>query len=236
MAADDRFGHSDMYWYRVTERLERNSLVGTTVRDSAQLPEPLVADEHHADWAGQKGYIPTTVGGGCILGVAMTASADDAHLPSNPAWSGKPLFAHAARKLDVKGDSRVPHHRIAKCLVLIIASEVLVTAAEADLIVNGGFETGDFTGWSTLGDTGVQTSAFGSNPTLGIYQTLLTTINSVTDGDPSFSGSDAVSSSILEAFLGLSPGYLDTLGGGDCHRRIRPEADFHGSCWRYPVV
>ena len=74
------FGHSDMYWYRVIERLGRNSLVGTTVRDAAQLPEHLVADEHHADWAGQKGYIPTTVGGGCILGVALTAAADDAHL------------------------------------------------------------------------------------------------------------------------------------------------------------
>ena len=61
------FGHGEMYWYRVIERLGRNSLVGTTVRDSAQLPEHLVADEHHADWAGQKGYIPTTVGGGCIL-------------------------------------------------------------------------------------------------------------------------------------------------------------------------
>ena len=35
------FGHSDMYWYRVTERLGRNSLVGTTVRDAAQLPEDL---------------------------------------------------------------------------------------------------------------------------------------------------------------------------------------------------
>ena len=74
------FGHSDMYWYRVIERLGRNSLVGTTVRDSAHLPEHLVADEHHADWAGQKGYIPTTVGGGCIVGIALTASADDAHL------------------------------------------------------------------------------------------------------------------------------------------------------------
>ncbi|MGZ5974842.1 MAG: hypothetical protein ACXWPK_15720 [Isosphaeraceae bacterium] len=60
------FGHSDMYSYRVTERLGRNSLVGTTVRDAAQLPKHLVADEDHADWAGQKGYVPTTVGGGCI--------------------------------------------------------------------------------------------------------------------------------------------------------------------------
>ena len=51
------FGHSDMYWYRVIEVLGPNSLVGTTVHDPALLPEHLVADEHHADWAGQKGYI-----------------------------------------------------------------------------------------------------------------------------------------------------------------------------------
>jgi hypothetical protein len=74
------FGHSEMYWHRVVERLGRNSVVGTTVRDAAQLPTHLAADEHHADWAGQKGYVATTVGGGCILGVALTASADDTHL------------------------------------------------------------------------------------------------------------------------------------------------------------
>ena len=55
------FGHSDMFWYRLIERLGRNSLVGTTVRDAARLPAHLVADEHHADWAGQKGYVATTV-------------------------------------------------------------------------------------------------------------------------------------------------------------------------------
>ena len=32
------FGHSDMYWYRVIERLGRNSIMGTTVHDSAQFP------------------------------------------------------------------------------------------------------------------------------------------------------------------------------------------------------
>ncbi len=74
------FGHNDMFWYRLIERLGRNSLVGTTVHDPAQLPTHLAADEHHADWAGQKGYVATTVGEGCILGVGLTASADDAHL------------------------------------------------------------------------------------------------------------------------------------------------------------
>ena len=33
------FGHSEMYWYRLIERLGRNSLVGTTVRDAARLPD-----------------------------------------------------------------------------------------------------------------------------------------------------------------------------------------------------
>jgi len=74
------FGHNDMYWHRHLERLGRNSLVGTTVRDPSRLPEHLAADEHHADWCGQKGYVPMTAGGGCILGVALTDAADEQHL------------------------------------------------------------------------------------------------------------------------------------------------------------
>jgi hypothetical protein len=74
------FGRSAMDWHRVVERPGRSSLVGTTVRDATRLPGHPAADEHHADWAGQKGYVATTVGGGCLLGVAVTAAADDAHL------------------------------------------------------------------------------------------------------------------------------------------------------------
>ncbi|AGA31227.1 hypothetical protein [Singulisphaera acidiphila] len=80
---DDLWHQPDrlMYWYRLIERLGRNSLVGTTVRDAAALPTHLAADEHHADWVGRKGDIATTVGDGCVLGVALSASsADDAHL------------------------------------------------------------------------------------------------------------------------------------------------------------
>jgi hypothetical protein len=89
------FGHSDMYWHRLLERLGRSSLVGTTVRDATQLPEHLAADEHHVDWAGEKGYVATTVGGGCILGVALTNAADDAHLQE--AYGA---FAAEARDID----------------------------------------------------------------------------------------------------------------------------------------
>jgi hypothetical protein len=89
------FGHSDMYWYRVIERLGRSSLVGSTVRDPARLPEHLAADEHHVDWAGGKGYVAMTVGGGCVLGIALSAAADDAHLQE--AYG---VFAAEARDVD----------------------------------------------------------------------------------------------------------------------------------------
>jgi hypothetical protein len=91
------FGHGEMYWHRVVERLGRSSLVGTTVRDPARLPVHLAADEHHADWAGQKGYVATTVGGGCLLGVVLTAAADDVHL--REAYG---VFAAEARDVDLE--------------------------------------------------------------------------------------------------------------------------------------
>jgi hypothetical protein len=74
------FGHNDMFWYRQLERLGRNSLVGTTVRNPDQLPEHVAADEHHADWCGEKGFVAFTAGSGCVLGAALTASADEEHL------------------------------------------------------------------------------------------------------------------------------------------------------------
>ena len=74
------FGRCDVFWYRLLERLGRNSLVGTTVRDPTRLPSDIVADEHHVDWCGEKGYVATTAGGGCLLGLALTNSADETHL------------------------------------------------------------------------------------------------------------------------------------------------------------
>ncbi len=74
------FGRNDMFWHRQLERLGRNSLVGATIRDPARLPEHLVADEHHLDWCGKKGYVAVTAGGGCLLGMALSDSADETHL------------------------------------------------------------------------------------------------------------------------------------------------------------
>ncbi len=72
------FGRDDMYWYRLEVSLGRNSVVGATVR-RAELPEHLLADEHHQSRKGDKNYIATTVGAGCCLGaeLAPTANAED---------------------------------------------------------------------------------------------------------------------------------------------------------------
>ena len=89
------FGHNEMYWYRLLDRLGRNSLVGTTVRNPQRLPEHLVADEHHVDWCGKRGYVAMTAGGGCTLGLALSDSADEEHLTQ--AYG---CFAEEARSLN----------------------------------------------------------------------------------------------------------------------------------------
>jgi len=47
------FGKNPTYWYRLEVSLGRNSIVGTTVRQ-ADLPEHLLADEHHQSRDGEK--------------------------------------------------------------------------------------------------------------------------------------------------------------------------------------
>ena len=68
------FGGDPMRWYRMELSLGRHSLVGITVR-TAELPEHLLADEHHTRRDGDKNYIATTVGGGCVLGAALSEGA-----------------------------------------------------------------------------------------------------------------------------------------------------------------
>lgn len=60
------FGKDHMYWYRMEQAIGRNSLVGTTVKNADALPENLGADEKHTKSLGDKVYVATTVGDGCI--------------------------------------------------------------------------------------------------------------------------------------------------------------------------
>jgi hypothetical protein len=69
------FGRDAMYWYRAEMALGRPAIVGSTVKQPEKLPEHVLADEKHTWALGQEVYVPTTVGGGCILGATVTAAA-----------------------------------------------------------------------------------------------------------------------------------------------------------------
>lgn len=88
-------------------------------------------------------------------------------------------------------------------ILIVGASLAAGLPAQANIAVNGGFETGDFTGWSTMGQTTIETSSLGTGPVAGTYQALMQT-------DPSLA-----QTSDIEAFLGLPPGTMDSLATPD---------------------
>jgi hypothetical protein len=67
-------GRNPMFWFRAEASLGANSVVGTTVRQ-AEIPEHLLADEHHQTCKSEKVFVATTVGAGCCLGAEVVASA-----------------------------------------------------------------------------------------------------------------------------------------------------------------
>lgn len=71
------FGRNDMYWYRLTQNLGRNSVVGTTIKDPAKLPEHVLADEKHTQFNGSKAYIAITAAEECVLGASVVTGADE---------------------------------------------------------------------------------------------------------------------------------------------------------------
>lgn len=74
------FGRNDQYWYRLVSHFGSYEIVSTTVKAPELLPEDLVADEKHVHFNGEKGYLATTVGSDCVLGLSLSLSADDAGL------------------------------------------------------------------------------------------------------------------------------------------------------------
>jgi hypothetical protein len=90
--------------------------------------------------------------------------------------------------------------------LIAVSALFLVSQAQA-AIVNGGFETGNYTGWSTIGTNAVVNSTFGTGPVEGAFQSL-----STTGARP---GVRPASQSALETFLGLRAGTLDLFGNGN---------------------
>ena len=74
------FGHHAMFWYRAWLSLGRPNLVGTTVKRTQVMPQDVVADEKITWLGGAEVVVPTTVGGGCVLGISVAAQATSAEL------------------------------------------------------------------------------------------------------------------------------------------------------------
>jgi hypothetical protein len=69
------FGRDAMFWYRAWLSFGRPHLVGTTVKSADKMPQDLVADEKITWLAGAEVVVPTTVGGGCVLGSSVAEQA-----------------------------------------------------------------------------------------------------------------------------------------------------------------
>jgi hypothetical protein len=81
-----------------------------------------------------------------------------------------------------------------KKLLAALAFLLAPVLAHADLI-NGGFETGNFTGWQTIGDALVIDSSIGTAPAGGTYQALVTNAPSRPSSErhfQSYSGNNSV--------------------------------------------
>jgi len=74
------FGKDSMFWFRMEQSLGRNSIVGTTIRNPEDIPEHLAVDEKHTRILGDKTYVATTVGDGCVLGAAVAKDAGEKSL------------------------------------------------------------------------------------------------------------------------------------------------------------
>jgi hypothetical protein len=95
-------------------------------------------------------------------------------------------------------------------LTLITVAGLLVATAETSpaAVVNGSFETGNFSDWNTSGQASDETSSFQVTPVNGSYQAVLQTCFFVGACDDSQSLNNA---NDLESFLGLSGNELSNL-------------------------
>ena len=101
----------------------------------------------------------------------------------------------------------VQRSMMASVVSLASVASILGATSSQAAIINGGFETGNFTGWSTIGNTNVEPSArVGS--TTGNFIAIASTFGTASNGL-------TVTDSNLEAFLGVPNGSLDSLGNGN---------------------
>jgi hypothetical protein len=102
------------------------------------------------------------------------------------------------------------HFSIKAGIVSLLSLASLFSAGSSSAaVLNGSFETGDFSGWQTFGQTSIETVEFGTSPTEGTQQALLDTFC------PGSEESCQDNAAGLAAFLGLEMTDLDEIGQGE---------------------
>jgi hypothetical protein len=91
------FGRDPNYYYRIERRMGKTSIVGALHGREGKLPEDVCCDEKHAKRLGDKEYIATTVGRGCILGAELCEGADASSLAQ-----GYQVFADEVKQTNPK--------------------------------------------------------------------------------------------------------------------------------------
>ena len=95
---------------------------------------------------------------------------------------------------------------------MLLALALTIASASANLLTNSGFETGDFTGWSNSGFSGVNTfSAHSGN--FGAYMGLTEVDTVVSQNINTTAGSLYDVSFFLQAFTPKSQSHTNALGG-----------------------
>jgi len=89
------FGYNPMWWYRLFISLGEYDIVGASVYQSCDMPQDLLADEHHIYVKGVKKYVATTVGSDCFLGMAVCHKASE-----NSLEQGYSIFKEEALKMN----------------------------------------------------------------------------------------------------------------------------------------
>src|SRR6266498_4169029 len=89
--------------------------------------------------------------------------------------------------------------------LLIVLAFLLAPSFAHAVLLNGNFETGSLSPWSTIGDVSVVDSSFGSDPPQGHLQVLITNAPETSFGEhpQSYSGTNSAGFSTFTAFFDI---------------------------------
>lgn len=200
---NSNFNGQDRFTYTVRDANGGTATSGVSVTITAGNDAPVAIGQSVITMEATP--VEITLRGSDVDGDTLTFSVVTG--PFNGTVSGTPPLLTYTSKVPFTGSDSFTF-RVSDSMATSAPATVSLTIR----LLNGGFESGDFTGWSTIGETRIERATFGSGPTEGAFQALLSTAGRVEE--PGKPGGNAVPVSDLETFLGLPAGSLDDIRTG----------------------